>query len=89
MNRIKCSFCHYIQIIILIGKLTTMDLWICQFIPTWDNCGEEGKEDIVGELEDDVLVVDLHGAVEASKQDKQGRGPHLHQGAHPGYLEVH
>lgn len=69
--------------------MTTMDLWICQFNPTWDNCGEEGKEDISGELEDDVLVVDLHGAVEASKQDKQRRGPHLHQGAHPGYLEVH
>ena len=59
------------------------------FIPTWDNCWEEGKEDISWELEDDVLVVDLHGAVEAGKQNKQCCAAHLHQGADPGYLEVH
>ena len=58
-------------------------------IPTWDNCWEEGKEDIGRELEDDVLVVDLHGAVEASEEDKQSRAAHLYQGAHSGYLEVH
>ena len=51
--------------------------------------GEEGKEHICAVLDHDVLVVDLHGAVEPREHGEHGDAAHLHQGAHAANLQVH
>ena len=56
---------------------------------TCDDGCKEGQEDVGGELDDDVLIVDLHGAVEAGEQREHGGGGHLHQGADTADLQVH
>ena len=65
-------------------------IWWCWriYIHTCDNGGKEWEEDVCAVLDDDILVVDDHGAVKTTENAEKSSACHLDNRTYSSYPQI-